>query len=311
VRALRATAAAPHVALREVPEPHASVDEALVRVSAFSLNRGEVLDLARAEPEAELGWDFAGIVDAAAPDGSGPAAGVRAAGLVRRGAWAEVVAAPTSQLAAIPDRVSDAEAATLPTAGLTALRSLELGGFLLGKRALVTGASGAVGSYAVELASLGGAVVTALVRDVAAGADTLQRLGATEVTDRVDGEFDVVVDAVGGATFGAAIEHVAPGGIVVNLATRDAEEVVSFRASQFDRAPGARIYTLNLFDELTRIDAAGALARLLRLLEQHRLVAPIAFEAEWTEIERAIDALLARTIRGKAVLHLSAPHEAV
>jgi NADPH:quinone reductase len=302
--ALRATAVAPHLAMREVADPVPLPNEALVRVQAFSLNRGEVLDLAGSADGTTIGWDFAGVVDHAAADGSGPATGERVVGIVRRGAWAERVAVPTSQVAVIPATLSDAHGATLPTAGLTAMRSLELGGFLLAKRVLVTGATGGVGCYAVQLAALGGAFVTGLVRDVATSLAPLQRLGATQVLDRVDGEFDVVVDAVGGTTFAAAIEHVAPRGLIVNLATGGPDEVVSFRATRFDRAPGAKIYTLNLIDELPRMNTTHDLGRLVSLLELQKLAAPIGFEAPWQQVGRAIEALLARTIFGKAVLHV-------
>jgi predicted lysophospholipase L1 biosynthesis ABC-type transport system permease subunit len=77
--------------------------------------------------------------------------------------------------------VSDAEAATLPTAGLTALRTLELAGSVLARRVLITGASGGVGQYAVQLGSLAGAAVTALVRDVKRSGDLVRHLGAVEV----------------------------------------------------------------------------------------------------------------------------------
>lgn len=106
-------------------------------------------------------------------------------GLVRAGgAWAQFAAIPTAVLATIPDGVSDAQAATLPTAGITALRSLEVAGLLLAKRVLITGATGGVGRIAVQLAHASGAYVTALVRNPAASGELLRGLGATQVWSR-------------------------------------------------------------------------------------------------------------------------------
>ena len=151
--------------LGEIDEPIADSDETLVRVQAVSVNRGEVKRAETAAQGSTIGWDLAGIVEAAARDGSGPQVGQRVVGFSpQMRAWAELVAVDSAALAIVPNAVSLAHAATLPVAGLTALYGLERANRLLGAKVLVTGASGGVGYFACQLARLMGARVTAQVR---------------------------------------------------------------------------------------------------------------------------------------------------
>jgi len=304
MRALVSIQSPPYAELAEVPDPTPHHDQAVVEVSAFSLNRGETRRLESLEPGTVTGWDLAGIVREAAADGSSPAAGARVVGMVPAGAWAELAAVRTDWLAELPDEVSFEQAAALPVAGLTALRALEVGGFLLGKPVLVTGASGGVGRFAIQLAHLAGAHVTGLARRT----EGLRELGADELIEQIDLEgptYELIVDAIGGGVLGAAIRRVAPGGTVVSFAST-VPEPVSYPARElFARAPRAKLYGLYIFAELEHARTGSAdLRRLADLIASGRLDPQIDLTLSWSDAGQAIEALLDRRVNGKAVLRV-------
>jgi NADPH:quinone reductase-like Zn-dependent oxidoreductase len=292
--------------IRPVADPVPERDEAIVRVRAISLNRGEVRRSGQAQAGWRPGWDLAGVVDVAAADGSGPRVGARVVGLVLEGAWAERVAVPTNAMAELPDKVTFSQAATFPVAGLTALHALGKGGLLLGRRVLITGATGGVGDWAVQLARLAGAHVTASVRrdDQVA---TVRELGAHDVIvgDEIPPtpKHDVIVDSVGGRTLGSALAALQRSGVCVTLGVSASAEV-TFDARQFFVAGRTTLYGLYLFTEFFSEPASIGLRRLAGLVASGELSPHVSLERPWTEIARVAQDLMARRFPGKAVLTL-------
>ena len=287
--------------LTRIDEPNCNANEALVAVHATSLNRGE-LRLLGIRPDGWIpGQDIVGIVERAAADGSGPAAGARVVALIDEAGWAERVAVPTDRLAVVPDAVGFVSAATLPVAGTTALRTLRHGGDLAGQRVLITGASGAVGRFQIQIAREQGASVTAVA--AARHAEDLRHLGAEQVVgaiEQAEGLFSLITESVGGASLAHAIERVAPGGTIVMFGSSSGEPTpISFR--QF--VPGHEGARLQTFAYYTSGPAIGAdIAWLLGLAAAGRLETRVALTVPWTNIGQAMEALRQRSFSGKAVL---------
>ena len=297
-------AAPGRLVIRQVSDPAPGRAEAIVRVRAISLNRGEVRRAGMADAGWRPGWDLAGEVERAADDGSGPGAGTRVVGLLSEGAWAQRVAIPTHALAALSDKVTFAQAATFPVAGLTALYALAKAGLVVDRRVLVTGATGGVGDFAVQLARLAGAQVTALARR-ADQAPALRQLGAHEVTvsDVIppSPKYDVILDSVGGRTLGTALAALAPGGICVTFGVSGGAEV-TFDARTFFVGGRATLYGFYLFQELGLEPASVGLRRLADLVDGGQLTPHISVERPWKDIGQVAQDLMARRFPGKAVL---------
>ncbi len=286
----------------EVAEPTPLPGEAVVRVAAISLNRGEVKRALSSTADWCPGWDAAGTVEVPAQDGSGPPAGTRVVGLLPSGAWAERVAIRTDALAEVPPGVSLQQAATLPVAGLTALHAIYRGGSLLGRRVLVTGATGGVGLLACQLARLSGADVVGLVRG---HAEVVAATGAEPATDlAARAPYDLIVESVGGQVLGAALAALGPDGVCVTFGTSESS-AATFDVGAFFRVGGPRLHGLVLTHELRVESARVGLARLLRLIERGQLKTSVEVIAPWTRVDEVARDLLDRRFTGKAVLEVA------
>ena len=289
--------------LRELPEPVAQRNEALVEVRAFSLNRGELRSIRNNGEGWVPGQDVAGIVVQQAADGSGPPVGARVVALTDEFGWAQRVAVLSHRMAVLPDGVSFAQACTLPVAGLTALRTLRHGAPLLGKRVLITGAAGGVGTLAVQRAARSGARVTAVVgrAERAAG---VKELGAVEVIEGIDaakGRFGLILEAAGGASLARAIKLVEAKGVVVVYGNSSGEATnISF--ADFRGAPNSRVQSFSYFYSEAEDRFAPDLALLVSLIADGSLKPQIGLERSWREFAAVAEQLRERRVAGKAVL---------
>ena len=293
------------VELREVPEPQPAPNEAIVEVHAFSLNRGELALLANRPEGWRPGQDIAGVIVKAATDSSGPKEGTRVVALADGGGWAQRVAAPTARMAVLPDNVSFASAATLPVAGLTALRTLRQGGALLQQRVLIIGAAGGVGRFAVQLAALSGAEVTAVVGRPER-AEGLTERGATAIVTNIqqaEGLFDLILESVGGASLAGAISKVAPDGTIVMFGNTSRQET-SISFPNFAGHARARLLAFFIYESGTPASMGIDLAKLVSLVAAGKLNPDIGLEDSWHNLYRATAALRDRNVNGKAVFHV-------
>ena len=204
--------------LGDLPDPVPGPGEVLVAVAAAGLNHADLMQIRGAYPpppgESEVpGLECAGRV--LAPEGPGLwQPGARVMALVGGGAHATRAVIPAGQLMPVPDNLSWSEATAIPEAGLTAWTNLVAeGGLQAGETVLVTGATGGMGSFAVQLARELGARVLAAGRNLER-LEQLRALGVEEICVAGSGLAGQVREATGGRGVDLVIDFV--GGAAIN-----------------------------------------------------------------------------------------------
>jgi len=297
----------------EASEPNPLPHQSLIKVQAYSLNRGEIVMAQHGAKGGSIGWDYVGTIAQTASDGSGLPEGTRVVGWrPEMDAFAEYAIGDPKYFAPIPEKVTDAQAATLPVAGLTALAALDKGTRLVGNSVLVTGITGGVGYFALQLAKLGGARVVAQVRKEeqvefaqSVGADTVV-VTSDGMGLEAEGPYRLVIDGVGGPMFNRLLENTAKGGTLVSYGVSGGNDSqISPYPVLFGKGGQRSVYGLTLYTEVELEPSSIALARLLRLVADEKLKVPKIIEANWSETPPIARDLLDRKFVGKAVLTVS------
>lgn len=289
----------------EVEKPLPRAGEVRVRVAASAYNaadggiRSGLIPIPVQLPHVP-GYDISGTVDAVAKDVHDLAVGDEVIGFLpmdRDGGAAEYVIAPADALVAAPSRISLADAAALPSVGLTAWQALiDDGGLRPSQRLLIIGAGGVVGKYAIQLAKRAGAYViaTASPRSMAAvraaGADEVIDRTATEVLDAIDGQVDILLNLapITPEQFADYVTAVRDGGVVVST--------TAFMPTPGDDTRGVRAVTVFVLPNRER------LRELVALVDDGRLTVEVTRRIPLTDL-RALhaEAALGR-IPGKVVV---------
>lgn len=224
--------------LTDIPKPNPKKNEVLIKIHATTVSAGD-WRLRKADPFLArifnglfkpkrvniLGFELAGVVEAVGEKVTSFKKGdaVFASCGLRFGGYAEYTCLPENELIALkPSNISFEQAAAIPIGGLTALRLLKQAGIKAGDQVLIYGASGSVGTFAVQIARAFGAEVTAVCST--SNVDMVYQLGAQQVIDykkedftEIERRFNIIVDAVGKTSKSAARHLLKPGGKYVSV----------------------------------------------------------------------------------------------
>ena len=281
--------------LEEIERPEPADGEVLIRVLAASVNpidwkqrRGP----SDKQLPAVLGIDVSGTVEVSLSDDF--AEGDEVFGRAESGAYAEFATAPQAKIARKPDGVSHEQAAAIPVAGLTAWQALfERGGLETGQTALIAGAAGGVGHFAVQFAKHAGA--RAIGTGSSRNRDFVLGLGADEYVDYTQQDVatavsgvDVAFDTVGGSTTETLVPTLREGGILVTIAAAPPEEAARERGAR------AELLVMNAGPEV--------LSQVAELVAAGDVHVELSEVLPLTQVQRAHELSESGHARGKIVL---------
>jgi NADPH:quinone reductase-like Zn-dependent oxidoreductase len=301
------------LAIDEWPKPTAGEGKLLIRVTAAGVNpldcrirSGELRLVLRTALPFVPGTDVAGIVEAVGAGAGRFAVGDRVFAMLPvkgGGGYAEYAVVDQTLAASVPPGLGDTEAAAVPLAALTALQALrDKAGVSPGANVLVNGASGGVGSFAVQVAKAMGAKVTATASG--RNADFVRSLGADEFVDytkgldRIGPQFDVVFDAVDKLSFRQCRRMLKPGGIAVT--TNPLAQWLAFNVFAFLRG-GRRLRSLFVKPSGTDLEQIAGWINSVKV----RAHVERTFELE--EAAQAQKVIEAGRVRGKLALVIRRP----
>ena len=305
--------------LDEVAPPVIADDEVLVRVRAAGLDRGtwhlmtgrpylmRILGFGFRRPKNRVpGLDVAGEVAAVGAAVTRFGVGDKVYG-ISRGSFAEYAAVREDKLAAKPERLSFEQAAVVPVSAGTALQALtDAGRVEAGQSVLVLGASGGVGSYAVQLAKAFGAEVTGVAGP--AKQDLVRALGADQVLDYTRHDFadgtrhyDLILDIGGNPSLLRLRRALTPGGTAVIVGGEEGGAVTGGFGRSL-RAPLASPFLRRRLTMLASKERAADLERIRELLESGQVVPSIDRSYPLDRAGEAMHHLETGQVRGKVVI---------
>jgi NADPH:quinone reductase-like Zn-dependent oxidoreductase len=302
-----------------IDRPEPGDHDVLVRVRAAGLDRGtwhlmtgkpylmRVIGFGFRRPKNRVpGLDVAGTVEAVGSAVTRFAVGDHVYG-VARGSYAEYATAHEEKLARKPANISFEQAAVVPVSGLIAQRGLlDVGHVRAGQKVLITGASGGVGSYAVQLAKAVGAEVTAVAST--SKTDLVRSLGADHVIDYTREDFadgtrryDLILDVAGNPSLARLRRALTPRGTVVILGGEQGGGITG----GFGRTLRAPLLSRFVSQRLTMVAAdenGRDLERLTPLIDAGQLTPHVDRSYPLEEVAEAMARLVAGDVRGKVAI---------